>query len=130
MTARHGIIVKWREITLLVLAGNGTYLALPLLLIAFVRSEKKTGKMVGLQYDCLQNPLGAVRLTFEKAVASGSDPATFNGKDWGATTIFRDFLIDKGCLSQVFSLSKSLDLISYTMFALEWRVFLLIETRG
>lgn len=106
-------------VTLLVLAGNCTYLVLSLLVIAFVQSEKRTGNMVGLQYDCLQNPLGAVRLTFEKAVASGSDPATFNGKDWGATTIFRDFLIDKGCLSQVFSLSKFLLLISYTTFALE-----------
>lgn len=93
-------------VTLLVLAGNCTYLVLSLLVIAFVQSETRTGNMVGLQYDCLQNPLGAVRLTFEKAVASGSDPATFNGKDWGATTIFRDFLIDKGCLSQVPILSS------------------------
>ncbi|KAF8394837.1 hypothetical protein HHK36_018774 [Tetracentron sinense] len=57
--------------------------------------------MVGLPYDCLANPLGAVRLTFEKAVASGSDPATFDGKDWGATDLVRDFLFDKGGLSQV-----------------------------
>ncbi|XP_059666822.1 mini-chromosome maintenance complex-binding protein-like isoform X2 [Cornus florida] len=57
--------------------------------------------MVGVPYDCLVNPLGAVRLTFEKAVASGSDPATFNGGDWGATDLFRDFLFDSGGLSQV-----------------------------
>lgn len=57
--------------------------------------------MVGLPYDCLANPLGAVRLTFEKAVASGSDPATFQGKDWGATDLFRQFLFDDGGLSQV-----------------------------
>ncbi|KAI8029029.1 Mini-chromosome maintenance complex-binding protein [Camellia lanceoleosa] len=58
--------------------------------------------MVGLPYDCLANPLGAVRLTFDKAVASsGSDPTTFNGRDWGATDIFRDFLFDNGGLSQV-----------------------------
>ncbi|KAI7991290.1 Mini-chromosome maintenance complex-binding protein [Camellia lanceoleosa] len=58
--------------------------------------------MVGLPYDCLANPVGAVRLTFDKAVASsGSDPTNFNGRDWGATDIFRDFLFDNGGLSQV-----------------------------
>ncbi|CAK9135879.1 unnamed protein product [Ilex paraguariensis] len=57
--------------------------------------------MVGLPYDCLVNPVGAVRLTFEKAVASGKDPATFDGKDWGATDLFREFLFDNGGLSQV-----------------------------
>ncbi|KAF3673236.1 Mini-chromosome maintenance complex-binding protein [Capsicum annuum] len=63
--------------------------------------------MVGLPYDCLANPLGAVRLTFEKAVASGSDPATFEGKDWGATDLFRQFLFDDGGLSQVPFLNPS-----------------------
>ncbi|VFQ77499.1 unnamed protein product [Cuscuta campestris] len=57
--------------------------------------------MVGRPYDCLANPLGAVRLTFDKAVASGSDPATFDGRDWGATELFRQFLFDDGGLSQV-----------------------------
>lgn len=60
--------------------------------------------MVGRPYDCLANPLGAVRLSFEKAVVElGLDPATFDGKDWGATDIFRDFLFDNGGLSQVSS---------------------------
>lgn len=59
--------------------------------------------MVGLLYDFLANPLGAVRLTFEKAVATGSDPAVFDGKDWGATDLFRQFLFDDGGLSQVSS---------------------------
>ncbi|CAN4101635.1 unnamed protein product [Withania somnifera] len=63
--------------------------------------------MVGLLYDCLANPLGAVRLTFEKALASGSDPATFQGKDWGATDLFRQFLFDDGGLSQVPFLNPS-----------------------
>ncbi|XP_043703405.1 mini-chromosome maintenance complex-binding protein [Telopea speciosissima] len=57
--------------------------------------------MVGLPFDCVANPLGAVRLTFEKAVSSGSDPETFNGKDWGAIDLFREFLFDKDGLSQV-----------------------------
>ncbi|OWM69883.1 mini-chromosome maintenance complex-binding protein [Punica granatum] len=57
--------------------------------------------MVGPPYDCLANPLGAVRLTFEKAVASGSDPTSFDGKDWGAVDLFREFLFDQGALSQV-----------------------------
>ncbi|XP_009799229.1 mini-chromosome maintenance complex-binding protein [Nicotiana sylvestris] len=63
--------------------------------------------MVGLPYDCLTNPLGAVRLTFEKAVASGSDPATFDGKDWGATDLFSQFLFDDGGLSKVPFLNPS-----------------------
>ncbi|CAH9059927.1 unnamed protein product [Cuscuta epithymum] len=57
--------------------------------------------MVGRPYDCLSNPLGAVRLTFDKAVASGSDPDTFAGRDWGATELFRQFLFDDGGVSEV-----------------------------
>ncbi|GAB2288319.1 Mini-chromosome maintenance complex-binding protein, variant 2 [Dionaea muscipula] len=57
--------------------------------------------MVGLPFDCLANPLGAVRLTFEKAISSGSfDPSTSDGRDWGALDLFRRFLEDGG-LSQV-----------------------------
>ncbi|KAK3004499.1 hypothetical protein RJ639_018762 [Escallonia herrerae] len=63
--------------------------------------------MVGRPYDCLANPLGAVRLTFEKAVASVSDPATVGCRDWGATDLFREFLYDNGGLSQVPTLSAS-----------------------
>ncbi|XP_010252101.2 PREDICTED: mini-chromosome maintenance complex-binding protein-like isoform X2 [Nelumbo nucifera] len=61
----------------------------------------KRARMVGVPFDCLTNPLGVVRLTFEKAVSLGSDPATFDGKDWGAIDLFREFLFDKGGLSQV-----------------------------
>ncbi|CAN0923837.1 Mini-chromosome maintenance complex-binding protein [Linum grandiflorum] len=57
--------------------------------------------MVGPMYDFLANPLGAVRLTFEKAVGSGGDPSTFIGKDWGALDVFHEFLFDQGNLSQV-----------------------------
>ncbi|KAK1570503.1 hypothetical protein Q3G72_002880 [Acer saccharum] len=57
--------------------------------------------MVGPQYDCLANPLGAVRSTFDKAMASGSDPSAFNGSDWGVLDVFRQFLIDQGSPSQV-----------------------------
>ncbi|XP_077239151.1 E2F target protein 1 (ETG1) [Tasmannia lanceolata] len=59
--------------------------------------------MVGVAFDCLANPLGVVRKTFEKAVSStqGFDPATFNGKDWGALDVFRKFLFDQDALSQV-----------------------------
>ncbi|MFS8017852.1 hypothetical protein Hanom_Chr15g01385281 [Helianthus anomalus] len=46
--------------------------------------------MVGRQYDCLINPLGAIRSTFEKAVASGADPTSFDGKDWGVSDLFRE----------------------------------------
>ncbi|CAL1371747.1 unnamed protein product [Linum trigynum] len=57
--------------------------------------------MVGPMYDCLANPLGAIRLTFEKAVGSGCEPSAFDGKDWGALDVFREFLVDQGNLSQV-----------------------------
>ncbi|WKA00732.1 hypothetical protein VitviT2T_019066 [Vitis vinifera] len=35
------------------------------------------------------------------AEASGSDPANFDGKDWGVADLFRQFLFDNGGLSQV-----------------------------
>jgi hypothetical protein len=59
--------------------------------------------MVGLPYDLLANPLGAVRLTFEKAVAASGFET--DGRDWGAVDLFRQFLFDQGCLSQVFLFS-------------------------
>ncbi|KAJ0985448.1 hypothetical protein J5N97_003804 [Dioscorea zingiberensis] len=60
--------------------------------------------MVGPLYDFVANPLGVVRLSFEQAVATSraDDPtAAFNGKDWGTLDLFRDFLFEKGGLSQV-----------------------------
>ncbi|KAH7672495.1 Mini-chromosome maintenance complex-binding protein [Dioscorea alata] len=60
--------------------------------------------MVGPLYDFVANPFGAVRLSFEQAVAASPavDPvAAFAGKDWGALDLFRDFLLEKGGLSQV-----------------------------
>ncbi|KDP21670.1 hypothetical protein JCGZ_03341 [Jatropha curcas] len=57
--------------------------------------------MVGPTYDCLANPLGAVRLTFDKAIGSGLHPSSFDGKDWGAVDLFRNFLFDQSHLSQV-----------------------------
>ncbi|KAI7747223.1 hypothetical protein M8C21_023938 [Ambrosia artemisiifolia] len=63
--------------------------------------------MVGRQYDCLLNPLGAVRSTFDKAVASGSDPASFHRSDWGVSDLFRDFLFQNDGVSQVPFLTHS-----------------------
>ncbi|XP_041991508.1 mini-chromosome maintenance complex-binding protein-like isoform X1 [Salvia splendens] len=63
--------------------------------------------MVGLPYDCLANPLGAVRSTFDKAMSSDSSAAALDGKDWGAAEVFRQFLFDDGGLSQVPWLSSS-----------------------
>ncbi|CAK8567778.1 unnamed protein product [Lathyrus sativus] len=57
--------------------------------------------MVGPQYDLLANPLGVVRSTFDTAIASGSDPTSLNGRDWGAINLFRHFLSDQSQLSQV-----------------------------
>jgi hypothetical protein len=57
--------------------------------------------MVGPMYDFVANPLGAVRLTFDKTIGSGTDPSSFDGKDWGAVDLFRHFLFDQARLSQV-----------------------------
>ncbi|XP_054798826.1 mini-chromosome maintenance complex-binding protein [Prosopis cineraria] len=57
--------------------------------------------MVGPPYDFLANPLGVVRSTFEKAIASSSDPASFDAKDWGAIDLFSRFLFDQPGLSRV-----------------------------
>lgn len=57
--------------------------------------------MGGPPYDCLTNPLGAVRFTFEKAMASGSRPSAFDGTDWGALDLFRHFLSEQSALSLV-----------------------------
>ncbi|EOY20171.1 hypothetical protein QUC31_005796 [Theobroma cacao] len=59
--------------------------------------------MGGPPYDCVANPLGAVRLTFEKAIGSGTQthPSAFDGKDWGALDLFRHFLFQESGLSQV-----------------------------
>ncbi|CAJ1974554.1 unnamed protein product [Sphenostylis stenocarpa] len=57
--------------------------------------------MVGPQYDFLGNPLGAVRSTFDTAIASGSDPSSFEGRDWGALPLFHHFLFDQSRISQV-----------------------------
>ncbi|KAF6143113.1 hypothetical protein GIB67_041181 [Kingdonia uniflora] len=57
--------------------------------------------MVGLPFDCLSNPLGAVRFTFEKAISSGFNPATSDGKDWGAIKVFQECLFDEDHISQV-----------------------------
>ncbi|WMV33685.1 hypothetical protein MTR67_027070 [Solanum verrucosum] len=63
--------------------------------------------MVGVAYDCLLNPQGAVRSTFENALSKVSDTAAFDGKDWGAIDLFRKFLYDDGGLSQVPVLNPS-----------------------
>ncbi|KAL4342589.1 hypothetical protein GQ457_08G010140 [Hibiscus cannabinus] len=63
--------------------------------------------MGGPPYDCMANPLGAVRLTFEKAIGLGSGsetvthPSAFEGKDWGARELFRHFLFQESGLSKV-----------------------------
>ncbi|XVF81935.1 hypothetical protein PTKIN_Ptkin16aG0002400 [Pterospermum kingtungense] len=61
--------------------------------------------MGGPPFDCITNPLGAVRLTFEKAIGLGSGsethPSAFDGKDWGGLDLFRHFLFHESGLSQV-----------------------------
>ncbi|XP_038884242.1 mini-chromosome maintenance complex-binding protein [Benincasa hispida] len=69
--------------------------------------QRENAAMVGLPYDFLVNPLGAVRSTFEKAISSGSNPASFDGKDWGALEPFRHFLFHQDGLSKVPILNAS-----------------------
>lgn len=56
--------------------------------------------MVGRAYDCLTNPLGAVRFMFEKTIAS--DEPSFDCNDWGVADIFHEFLFDNDGLHQVY----------------------------
>ncbi|KAM7271776.1 hypothetical protein ACFE04_030990 [Oxalis oulophora] len=64
--------------------------------------------MVGLQFDCLANPLGAVRSTFDKSIAAANaESPTFDGKDWGVVDVFNQFLFDQSNLCHVPVLSRS-----------------------
>ncbi|KAL9230252.1 hypothetical protein vseg_005629 [Gypsophila vaccaria] len=57
--------------------------------------------MVGPTYDYVANPLGAVRLSFEKALSNGLHPSASDGQDWGALDLFRQFLSHDNALSLV-----------------------------
>lgn len=57
--------------------------------------------MGGPAYDCLTNPLGAVRFSFGNALSSGYDPASSHGKDWGVVDLFRHYFSDESAISQV-----------------------------
>lgn len=58
--------------------------------------------MGGPAYDCLTNPLGAVRFSFVNALSSGYDPASSVGKDWGVVDLFRHYFSDESAISQVY----------------------------
>eukprot|EP00267_Zea_mays_P031137 XP_008663126.2 uncharacterized protein LOC103641558 [Zea mays] len=77
-------------------------------------SSRRERETVGLQYDLVGNPLGAVRATFERTTAAaavesgGADPvAAFRGKDWGAGDLFRSFLLEQDDLGKVQVLDSS-----------------------
>lgn len=55
--------------------------------------------MVGKAYDCLANPLGAVRYLFDNAAAQGA--VDQRGGDWGVHPLFSKALLDDGALAQV-----------------------------
>ncbi|KFK42329.1 hypothetical protein AALP_AA2G242000 [Arabis alpina] len=63
--------------------------------------------MGGPEYDCLTNPLGAVRISFEKALSSGYNPASSVGKDWGVVDLFRHYFSDESAISQIPVLDSS-----------------------
>ncbi|ERN05393.1 mini-chromosome maintenance complex-binding protein isoform X1 [Amborella trichopoda] len=56
--------------------------------------------MVGPAFDCLANPLGSVRVLFEKAIESGRNPASLSRADFTGE-VFRRFLFEEGGLSHV-----------------------------
>lgn len=57
--------------------------------------------MGGPAFDCLRNPLGAVRFMFDKAVSAGADPSKLGRGDWGATELFHKFIFQDGGLLRV-----------------------------
>lgn len=63
--------------------------------------------MGGPAYDCLTNPLGAVRFSFGNALSSGYDPTSSHGKDWGVVDLFRHYFSDESAISQVPILDSS-----------------------
>ncbi|CAN8317626.1 unnamed protein product [Cochlearia groenlandica] len=63
--------------------------------------------MGGPAYDCLTNPLGAVRFSFAEALSSGYDPSSSVGKDWGVADLFRRYFADESDISQVPILDSS-----------------------
>ncbi|GAA0141636.1 hypothetical protein LIER_02739 [Lithospermum erythrorhizon] len=64
--------------------------------------------MVGLPYDCLSNPLGAVRFAFDKALSSSDSAAALDGKDFGAADLFLRFLDNGGLLKVPLLNSKTI----------------------
>lgn len=68
---------------------------------SLVEEFRKRWNMGGPAYDCLTNPLGAVRFSFGNALSSGYDPASSHGKDWGVVDLFRHYFSDESAISQV-----------------------------
>lgn len=57
--------------------------------------------MGGPAFDCLRNPLGAVRFMFDKAVSAGADPSKLGRGDWGAAELFHKFIFQDGGLLRI-----------------------------
>ncbi|KAI5074125.1 hypothetical protein GOP47_0010086 [Adiantum capillus-veneris] len=55
--------------------------------------------MVGKAYDCVANPLGAVRFLFDKVTGQG--PIDGHSSDWGVHPLFSKTVLEDGALSQV-----------------------------
>jgi len=76
--------------------------------------------MGGPAYDCLTNPLGAVRFSFVNALSSGYDPASSVGKDWGVVDLFRHYFSDESAISQVCPKTFTLFLFFFGFRAIEY----------
>jgi hypothetical protein len=57
--------------------------------------------MVGPATDCLSNPLGCIRMLFDKAVANGSPQQQLASSDWGAKDFFASELTKIGGIEKV-----------------------------
>ncbi|GBG62228.1 hypothetical protein CBR_g29836 [Chara braunii] len=57
--------------------------------------------MGGPAMDCLANPVGAVRLLFEKAASQISDARQLSSYDWGVRELFENFVDRPGMMEKI-----------------------------
>jgi hypothetical protein len=51
--------------------------------------------MGGPPVDCFRNPVGAVRVLFDKACRAATSPADFTRSDWGVKELFESYLFGR-----------------------------------
>ncbi len=51
--------------------------------------------------DCFRNPVGAVRVLFDKACRAATSPADFTRSDWGVKELFESYLFGRNAHCKV-----------------------------